>query len=150
MSLDTSRFSRSLAVDRSTPSSLGNGDRRHLPCAHAGNRSLMAHVAFLFLFLSSCAAPTSPENAARCNDYPDCFRGDGVLTTRLCDTKCVSSIENKDCCECLVDFDCVSIDADRCTENLSEGGSVEVSNGCIEDTARCASQCPGFTVEYQD
>lgn len=95
----------------------------------------MRFLAVSALLATSCI---TPWETAECAEAPDCFNGG---TT--CNPACVEvTLERRDCCECLVEFECTDATVERCESNLKEGGAVNVSEGCSDDRARCGTSCP--------
>jgi hypothetical protein len=89
--------------------------------------------------------PTAEGALEACDFEAECVTG-----TR-CDFECRDRIlARRDCCECLVEFDCTDATAERCFTNLSEGGAVNVAAGCAQDQARCGVACGDVLVFDED
>jgi hypothetical protein len=96
------------------------------------------------LVAALCGAASSCNLGEQsCNERgtPECLDGD------VCDLACSERvIETRECCECLEDFNCIDVDADRCVENLEAGGQIGVVGACVDDPVRCGAFCERFSV----
>ncbi len=102
------------------------------------------HLVAVVACFAACGPPPLPlEEQDQCKTHDECVvrPDDGSLA--FCDDDCVAQAVFGDCCDCLVDFQCIEVDADRCVSNIDGGGQVNVAAGCSTDSARCGTACDG-------
>lgn len=58
-----------------------------------------------------------------------------------CDLRCLQELRFNDCCECLVEKECLNTTSEQCVDTLIDGDLITISIGCGEDPERCGSQC---------
>lgn len=55
---------------------------------------------------------------------------------------CSDGLEDeRECCDCLVEFRCIEVSAETCVERAAGPGGLDVEDGCIRDEQRCGVAC---------